>query len=72
MGVESLQVGDKLQLADGSTAEVTAGAESDGQVPVRVVDAPFGPDAPGTDEKADADDIYGVYADETFTVVRAL
>ena len=72
MGVQSLQGGNKLQLADGSTVEVTAMPEPGGQVPVRVVDAPFGPDEPGTDKNVDADDIYGVYARDSLTVVRAL
>jgi hypothetical protein len=72
MGVETLEIGNKLQLSDGSTVEVTGPASSDGQVPVRVLDAPFGPDAPGADKKVDSDDIYGVYADDSLTVVRAL
>ena len=72
MGVEALRVGDKLQMADGSTVEVIAAVGAGGEVPVRVLDAPFGPDAPGTDKQVDADDIYGVYTDDSLTSVRAL
>ncbi len=73
MGLESLKVGDKLQLSDGSTVEVTAPAGANARsVDVRVLDSPFGPDAPGTDKKADADVIYGVYEDDSLAQVRQL
>ena len=71
MGVESLQVGNKLQLSDGSTVEVT-GTPKQRAVPVRVVDSPFGTDRPGDDKVVDADEIYGVYTDDALSGIRAL
>jgi hypothetical protein len=71
MGVESLKPGDKVELSDGATAEVTATVEN-GQVPLRVIDSPFGPDIPGTEKNADPDEIFGVFTDDAMTVVRAL
>ena len=72
MGVESLEKGHKIQIADGSTAEVLGPAEGNRQVPVRILDSPFGPDEPGTEKKVDSDEINGVYTDDSMTEVRAL
>jgi hypothetical protein len=73
VGLESLRRGDKLQMADGSTVEVTASAtEQATSIEVRVLDAPFGHDATGTVMHVDTDDIYGVYADDSLSSVRAL
>ena len=71
MGVDSLEKGHKVQIADGSTAEVLGPVERSGQVPVRILDSPFGPDAPGTEKKVDSDEINGVYMDDSMTEVRA-
>mgnify|MGYP006919333565 CR=1 FL=1 len=71
MGAESLKAGDKIELSDGAVAEVT-GALANGGVPVRIIDSPFGPDAPGADKVADPDEIFGVFIDDAMTEVRAL
>ena len=71
MGLESLKKGDKLQLSDGATVEVTGPAEN-GLVPVTVLDAPFGNDKPGDTKKVDSDDIYGIYSDASLTSIRAI
>ncbi len=56
MGAETLSAGDKVELSDGATAEVT-GPLANGAVPVRVIDSPFGPDAPGATKQIDPDEI---------------
>ena len=71
MGAETLKAGDKVELSDGATAEVT-GQLANGAVPVRIIDSPFGPDSPGADKQVDPDDIYGVFLDDAMTEVRAL
>lgn len=71
MGAETLSAGDKVELSDGATAEVT-GPLANGAVPVRVIDSPFGPDAPGATKQIDPDEIYGVFLDDAMTEVRAL
>lgn len=71
MGAESLKAGDKVELANGATAEVT-GPLADGVVPVAIIDSPFGPDKPGDAVQADPDDIYGVFLDAAMTEIRAL
>lgn len=71
MGAESLKAGDKVELANGATAEVT-GPLADGVVPVAIIDSPFGPDKPGDVVQADPDDIYGVFLDAAMTEMRAL
>lgn len=71
MGAEILKAGDKVELSDGATAEVT-GQLADGAVPVTIIDSPFGPDAPGSSRQVDPDDIYGVFLDDSMTEMRAL
>ena len=71
MGAEALKVGDRVELADGATAEVT-GRLANGAVPVTIIDSPFGPDAPGSSKQIDPDDIYGVFLDDSMTEMRAL
>ncbi|MXY59649.1 MAG: hypothetical protein F4X54_09170 [Chloroflexi bacterium] len=71
MGAETLKAGDKVELANGATAQV-AGPLAGGTVPVTIIDSPFGPESPGDSVQADPDDIYGVFLDEAMTEVRAL
>ena len=71
MGAETLKTGDKVELANGATAQV-AGPLASGTVPVTIIDSPFGPESPGDSVQADPDDIYGVFLDEAMTEVRAL
>ena len=71
MGAETLKTGDKVELANGATAQV-AGPLAGGAVPVTIIDSPFGPESPGDAVQADPDDIYGVFMDEAMTEVRAL
>ena len=71
MGAETLQTGDKVELANGATAQVT-GPLASGAVPVTIIDSPFGPESPGANVQVDPDDIYGVFLDDAMTEVRAL
>lgn len=71
MGAELLKVGDKIELSDGAVAEVTA-VLINGGVPIRIIDSPFGTDAPGADKIADPDEIFGVFTDDAMSEVRAL
>jgi hypothetical protein len=71
MGAESLKTGDKVELSDGAVAEVT-GTLSNGGVPIRIIDSPFGSDQPGADKIADPDEIFGVFIDDAMSEVRAL
>ena len=71
MGAETLKAGDKVELSNGATAEVT-GAYANGSVPVRIIDSPFGPESPGDERQADPDEIYGVFLDDAMSEVRAL
>lgn len=71
MGAETLKAGDKVELANGATAQVS-GPLAGGAVPVTIIDSPFGPESPGDAVQADPDDIYGVFLDEAMTEVRAL
>ena len=71
MGAETLKAGDKVELANGATAEVT-GPLAGGTVPVTIIDSPFGPESAGDSAQADPDDIYGVFLDAAMTEVRAL
>ena len=71
MGAETLKAGDKVELANGATAQVT-GPLAGGAVPVTIIDSPFGPESAGDAVRADPDDIYGVFLDEAMTEVRAL
>ena len=72
MGAEALQPGDKVELSDGATAEVIGTLNTSGKIPVRIIDSPFGPDAPGAEKNVDKDDIYGLFIDEAMTEVRSL
>ena len=71
MGAETLKAGDKVELSNGATAQVT-GPLSNGVVPVVVIDSPFGPDRAGDTRQADPDEIYGLFLDDAMTEVRAL
>ncbi len=71
MGAETLKTGDKVELANGATAQV-AGPLAGGTVPVTIIDSPFGPESPGASVQIDPDDIYGVFLDDAMTEVRAL
>ena len=71
--LRTLEVGAKLQLDTGATVEVVAPAESPRSVRVRYVDTL------GAPERGDnfiheiyADQIFGVYTDDTLTQVRSL
>ncbi|MEX2431600.1 MAG: hypothetical protein WD645_06755 [Dehalococcoidia bacterium] len=71
MGIESLKKGDKLQLSDGATVEVTGPAEN-GAVPVVFIDAPFGTEKPGDTKNVENVDIYGIYTDASLSVIRSV
>ena len=71
MAADELKSGDKVELSDGATAEVT-GPLTNGEVPVRIIDSPFGPDSPGTEKTVDKEVIYGLFIDDAMTEVRAI
>ena len=66
MKAEQLKVGNKVQLANGATAEVIAepvGAD----VRVRYLDSPFESDQVGKEETCSVDEILGHYTEGNMT-----
>ena len=60
MNVRELKPGARLQLEDGSTAEVIEPSQDGLYVKIRYLESPFAPEVVGTDGVASEDEITGV------------
>ena len=71
MELRDAKPGDKLQLDTGALVELLGPVSPDGRTaPVRFVDAPFGPEKPGTERDVSADEVYGVYPGGDLSQIR--
>ena len=71
MELRDAKPGDKLQLNTGALVELLGPVSPDGRTaPIRFVDAPFGPEQPGTEREVTADEVYGVYPGGDLSQIR--